>query len=164
MKTTFLFGTLLAFALAAGGCNKGSASADKPDFVAQMTGGEQVPVVSTTASGAASFWLEPDGTGIRFKLTVTDLHNTTMAHLHLGAFGKNGPPIVWLYPSAPPAKEIDGPSNGTLSDGTIKAENLVGPMAGKTIGDLVAAIRANNVYVNVHTRSHADGEIRGQLQ
>ena len=123
-----------------------------------------MPSVTTTASGTASFWLTPDGTQIRYTLTVDALSNVTMAHLHLGALGKNGPPVVWLYPSAPPAKEIAGLSNGVLSEGSINADNLVGPMAGKSIGDLVAAIKANDIYVNVHTRDHADGEIRGQLK
>jgi len=164
MKTPCLFVALLAFALVAGGCNQQSSSAGKADFVAQLTGGEQVPSVVTTASGTASFWLDSDGTKIRYKLMVTDLHNVTMAHLHLGAPGKNGPPVVWLYPSAPPAKKIDGPSNGVLSEGSINADNLVGPMAGKTIGDLLAAIKAHDIYVNVHTQEHRGGEIRGQLQ
>jgi len=123
-----------------------------------------VPSVATAASGTISLWLNPAGTEIRYKLTVTDLNNVTMAHLHLGALGKNGPPVVWLYPSAPPPKEIDGPSNGVLSEGSVNAGNLVGPMAGKAIGDLVAAIKAQNIYVNVHTREHSAGEIRGQVQ
>jgi hypothetical protein len=164
VKATYLFAGILAFVLAAGGCSKEPASASNADFVAQLTGGEQVPSVTTTASGTASFWLNPAGTEIRYKLTVADLHNVTMAHLHLGALGKNGAPVVWLYPSAPPPKEIDGPTNGVLSEGSIHADNLVGPMAGKMIGDLVAAIRAHNIYVNVHTREHSGGEIRGQLQ
>ena len=164
MKAPCLFAGILAFALAAGGCSKESASAGKKDFVAQLTGGEQVPAVATAASGNASFWLNPAGTEIRYKLTVANLHNVTMAHLHLGALGKNGLPVVWLYPSAPPPKEIGGLTNGVLSEGSINADNLVGPIAGKTMGDLVAAIRANNIYVNVHTREHPDGEIRGQLR
>ncbi|MGH7996319.1 MAG: CHRD domain-containing protein, partial [Opitutaceae bacterium] len=130
----------------------------------QLKGVTQVPPVETAASGTAWFWLNPDGTEIRYKLTVVDLSNVTMAHLHLGESGKNGPPVVWLYPSAPPPKEIAGVSNGVLSQGSIKADNLVGPMAGKTIGDLVDAIKAHKIYVNVHTREHPSGEIRGQLE
>ena len=164
MKSIHLFTAILAVAIAAGGCGKESASASKADFTAQLTGSEQVPAVTTTASGTASFWLTPDGTQIRYALTVDALNNVTMAHLHLGALGKNGPPVVWLYPSAPPPKQIDGPTNGVLSEGSINADNLVGPMSGKTIGDLVAEIRAHDIYVNVHTREHSGGEIRGQLQ
>jgi hypothetical protein len=164
MKGNYLLAGIFAVALAAGGCSTEPASVKKPDFFAQLTGGEQVPSVATAASGTISLWLNPAGTEIRYKLTVTDLNNVTMAHLHLGALGKNGPPVLWLYPSAPPPKEIDGRSNGVLSEGSVNAGNLVGPMAGKTIGDLVAAIKAQNIYVNVHTREHSAGEIRGQVQ
>jgi hypothetical protein len=164
MRIIPLFAGTLAFALAVAGCSTESASASKADFVARQTGGEQVPPVATAASGTASFWVNPDSTAIRYKITVTDLNNVTMAHLHLGGLGKNGPPVVWLYPSAPPPKEINGLSNGVLSEGSISAADLTGPMAGKTIADLVAAIKANNIYVNVHSRDHPDGEIRGQLQ
>jgi len=149
--------------MAAGSCNGDSAAASKADYVAQLTGGEQVPAVTTPATGVASFWISADGTEIRYALTVANLQDVTMAHLHLGEIGKNGPPIVWLYPSAPPPKEIAGPSNGQLSEGTIKAADLVGPMAGKTIGDLVTAIKAHDVYVNVHTKENPDGEIRAQV-
>ena len=164
MKAIPLFtGILALLALMAGGCSQNSASANKADYIAQLTGDGQVPSVTTSATGTASFWINADGTEIRYQLTVANLQDVTMAHLHLGELGKNGPPIVWLYPSAPPAKEISGPSNGQLSDGTIKAENLVGPMAGKTIGDLVTAIKAHDVYVNVHTSKNPDGEIRAQV-
>jgi len=47
--------------------------------------------------------------------------------------------------------------------GTITAADLTGPLAGKTMGDLVAAIRAGNIYINFHTASFPAGEIRGQL-
>ena len=163
MKIIPLFAGICALALVMSGCSQTPASADKADFVAQLVGGEQVPPVATTASGTASFWLNPEGTELHYKLTVSELNNVTMAHLHLGASSKNGPPVVWLYPSAPPHKEITGTTNGVLSEGTITAGDLAGPLAGKTIADLVAAIRAQNIYVNVHTRDHADGEIRGQL-
>jgi hypothetical protein len=163
VKTIPLFAGLFVLALALSGCSQTAVPAGKADFVAQLSGGEQVPPVMTAASGSASFWLNPDGTELHYKLTVSELNNVTMAHLHLDAVGKNGPPVVWLYPHAPPPEEINGASNGVLSEGTITAGDLVGPMAGKTIADLVAAIRAQNIYVNVHTRGHADGEIRGQL-
>jgi hypothetical protein len=164
MKTIHLLTGIFALALAMSGCSTAPASAEKADFAAQLTGGEQVPSVATSASGTATFWLNPNGTELRYQLTVANLDNVTMAHLHLGTFGNNGAPVVWLYPSAPPMKEIAGSSNGVLSTGTITAGDLVGPMAGKTIADLVAAIRAHDIYVNVHTRDHSDGEIRGQLQ
>jgi hypothetical protein len=164
MKKIHLLTGIFTLALAMSGCHTAPAPTGQADFAARLTGDEQVPSVATAALGTASFWLNPEGTELRYQLTVAQLDNVTMAHLHLGTFGKNGPPVVWLYPSAPPMKQIDGLSNGVLSAGTITAADLVGPMAGKTIADLVTAIRANDIYVNVHTRDHSDGEIRGQLQ
>jgi hypothetical protein len=163
MKITHFMSGILALALAASGCME-SVPAGKADFTAQLTGSEQVPAITTAASGSATFWVNPDGTAIRYQLTVAGLTNVTMAHLHLGASGQNGPPVAWLYPATPTPKTIDGVSNGVLSEGSITAANLAGPLAGKTVGDLLAAIRANNIYVNVHTTDHSDGEIRGQVR
>jgi len=47
--------------------------------------------------------------------------------------------------------------------GTITAADLTGPLAGRTMSDLLAAIRAGNIYVNFHTAAFPAGEIRGQL-
>jgi len=47
--------------------------------------------------------------------------------------------------------------------GTITAADLTGPLAGRTMGDLLAAIRSGNIYVNLHTAAFPAGEIRGQL-
>ena len=86
-----------------------------------------------------------------------------MAHIHLAAAGKSGPPVVWLYPSkAHPVKT--GKVSGLLSRGAITAAQLVGPLKGKTLADLLEQIRDGNTYVNVHTRAHPGGEIRGQIQ
>jgi len=154
---------MFALAVAMTGCHK-TPSDDNTGFAAELNGDEQVPMVKTTASGSATFWLNPGGTELHYKLTVTDLNNVTMAHLHLGKVGKNGPSVAWLYPSAPPPKEITGPSNGVLSEGVITASDLTGPLEGKPIPDLVREILAQDIYVNVHTQDHGDGEIRGQLR
>ena len=47
---------------------------------------------------------------------------------------------------------------GNLSDASLK-----GPMQGKTLDDLAAAMDSGDAYVNVHTAEHPDGEIRGQI-
>ena len=47
--------------------------------------------------------------------------------------------------------------------GNVTESGLKGPMQGKTIQDLVAAMDAGQIYVNVHTSEHPDGEIRGQI-
>lgn len=42
-------------------------------------------------------------------------------------------------------------------------EDLVGPLAGMTLEDLVALIESGDAYVNVHTVANPGGEIRGQV-
>lgn len=47
--------------------------------------------------------------------------------------------------------------------GSLGASDLLGPLKGKTISDLLGLIKAGQVYVNVGTTKHPNGEIRGQL-
>jgi hypothetical protein len=88
-----------------------------------------------------------------------------MAHIHLSPVpGLDGPPVLWLYPSAPPAQLIPGTFNGILAQDTVTAANLVGPLAGMTLQDLRQAIFDSLTYVNVHTSLHPAGEINGDIQ
>ena len=48
--------------------------------------------------------------------------------------------------------------------GNITDSDLTGPMQGKTLSDLISAINSGDTYTNVHTPSHPDGEIRGQIE
>jgi len=122
-----------------------------------------VPPVSTSASGEANFFVSKNGKEVRYTIYVHDLRDATMAHLHLGMVGANGEPIVWLFLSAQPPKEITGVFSGTLSEGTFTADNLIGLFKGKSIEDLTKEIKSGGVYINVHTKAYPDGEIRGQL-
>ncbi|WP_342707195.1 CHRD domain-containing protein [Fontibacillus panacisegetis] len=47
--------------------------------------------------------------------------------------------------------------------GFLSNQDLIGPLSGKTINDLLREFRNGNAYVNVHTIGHPDGEIRGQV-
>lgn len=132
-------------------------------FSAQLSGAEETPSVTTDASGEATFETEDDGKKLHYVLKVENLKDVTMAHIHMAAAGKNGPVVVWLYPSQPPEKLIEGVSNGKIAEGTITASNLTGPLEGKTMSDLLAKMSAGDLYVNVHTKQHGGGEIRGQL-
>jgi CHRD domain len=57
-----------------------------------------------------------------------------------------------------------GKFSGVLRWGTLTAADLVGPLQGKSISDLVDQIKAGNAYVNVHTEKYPAGEIRGQIE
>ncbi len=127
-------------------------------FVAHLSGS------SSSATGQAIFRVSADGMSISYQLIVANIVNVTQAHMHLAPVGLNGPVIVWLYPSGPPSAAPNGPVNGVLASGTITASNIVGPMLGSSIEDLVNAISAGNTYVNVHTTISPGGEIRGQIQ
>jgi hypothetical protein len=134
------------------------------NFVAYLSGGEEVPPVDTLAQGQAVFQLSKDGTALHYKVMVANIENVTMAHIHLAPAGVNGPVVAWLYPSAPPPQLIPGRFQGVLARGVITDADLVGPLAGMTLADLVAEMEAGNTYVNVHTSQYPGGEVRGQIR
>ena len=139
-------------------------SAVKPSFVAKLTGGQESPPIKTKAHGEVLFYLDKDRNELRYKLIVKNIDDVTQVHLHLAPKEKTGDYIAWVYPSAPPPKLKRGMFSGTLAEGTITAADLQGPMAGKTISDLVQKIKGGDVYVNVHTEQNKEGEIRGQVR
>jgi len=139
------------------------AQASKRNFRAHLDGDSEVHEVVTRARGQAQFQLSNDGSSISYKLIVANIENVTMAHIHLAPADVNGPVVVWLYPSGPPAQLIPGRSNGVLAEGVITDDSLTGPLADATIDDLLEEIRSGNAYVNVHTSQYGAGEIRGQI-
>ncbi|MEX1184543.1 MAG: CHRD domain-containing protein [Gemmatimonadota bacterium] len=141
-----------------------SASAvDASNFRTHARGSEEVPANDSRAQGQAIFALSDDGDAISYKLIVANIENVTQSHIHIAPEGVNGPVVVWLYPSAPPSQLIPGRSQGVLAEGEFTAADLRGPLAGQTLGDLLANLRSGNAYVNVHTVAHPPGEIRGQI-
>lgn len=149
-----------------------------------MTGAEEVFAAApgaptpadSRAQGQATFRVSDDGMSVSYKLIVANIENVFQAHIHLAAAGSNGPIVVWLYPStAPVAGPLgQGRISGVIAEGTFTAANLVGPMAGRPLADLLAAIRSGGTYVNAHTNDGVaptntgpgdfpGGELRGQL-
>ncbi len=128
-------------------------------FFAKLRGRNEVPPVETDARGEAFFKLSLDKLSLKFKLDLFDIEDVVAAHLHLGSKGTNGPVVAFLF----------GPITNPVSikcatlTGAITQEDLVGPLAGQTLGTLVNEIISGNIYINVHTVQHPNGEIRGQL-
>lgn len=117
------------------------------------------------ATGQTVVRVARDGESLTYRLIVADLDNVTAAHIHVAAVaGGDGPPVLWLYPAGPPPVLIPGTTNGVLAEGAATASDLVGPLAGGTLADLVAAIEEGRAYVNVHTQVKPGGAIRGDLQ
>ncbi|MEJ2596263.1 MAG: CHRD domain-containing protein [bacterium] len=133
------------------------------NFTAHLSGDEEVPPVETNATGQAIFKLRSNGTELHYKLIVANIEDVFMSHIHLAPSGANGPVVAWLYPSAPPPVLIPGPYNGVLAEGVITSEDLVGPLAGMELSELLAKFNNGECYVNVHTLDFPSGEIRGQI-
>jgi CHRD domain len=124
-----------------------------PKFVINLTGSEEVPPVQTEATGIAEF--KPMGMdSVDYSVNATNIQGATAGHVHLGAKGENGPIVVTLF-------KYDTPMNEVSENGTITADKLEGPLAGKQISDLAAAGTNGTLYVNVHTEQNPNGEIRG---
>ncbi len=147
-------------------------SATPPDFLAGLSGDQEVPPRATDAGGVALFRIVEDGNAILYRLMVSDIQNITAAHIHLGPKGVNAPVVVFLAGNFPPG---GGPFDGVLAEGRFDSSNLIGPLAGQDFSVLIQAIRTGGTYVNVHTNdgvAPADtgpgdfpgGEIRGQVQ
>jgi hypothetical protein len=146
-------------------------AARNTNFRTHLSGGEEVPARPTRAQGQAIFQWNADGTELTYKLISANIENVVQAHIHLGQPDENGPVVAFLYGLVAPG---GGRTNGVLSQGTITAANLVGPLAGQPLSALMAQIDAGNAYVNVHTNDGVDptntgpgdfpgGEIRGHL-
>ena len=113
---------------------------------ARMNGGEEVPAVSTNAVGVAAVTLNGRMDSLSVNLTVTGLSgNITGAHFHKGNPGSNGPVVFNLMSFM----------SGTSAAGYITGADLT--------PTLLADFLAGNLYVNVHTATNPNGEIRGQI-
>lgn len=135
------------------------------NFRTHLSGTNEVPPVETDARGQATFQLNRTGDELRYKLIVANIEDVFMAHIHLGGRDENGPVAVWLYPEGgPPPEVIEGRFDGVLAEGVITDDDLVGPLDGDPLDELVEEIRDGNTYVNVHTMANRPGEIRGQIR
>ncbi|KCZ70398.1 CHRD domain-containing protein [Candidatus Methanoperedens nitroreducens] len=139
-------------------------ASDDRNFAAHLLGNEEVPPVDTLAQGRATFRLNEDGTELSYRLNVSNIEDVSMAHIHLGAAGMNGPVVAWLYPGEPQPAVIPGRFDGVLAEGTITADNLVGPLEGQSLKALMDVMRAGETYANVHTEQNPEGEVRGQIR
>jgi len=108
----------------------------------KLTGKHEVPAVKTMAHGSGVIEVAADGT-VTGKVTTHGMKGI-MAHIHEGAPGEDGKPIIAL---------AQGPE-GTWSV----------PPGSKLTADQLKEFRAGHLYVNVHSDAHKAGEIRGQLK
>jgi hypothetical protein len=107
----------------------------------KLTGAEEVPSLNVTGSGSGTIRVAADG-AVSGSVNTTGVQGT-MAHIHQGAKGQNGPIIIPLTKNG---DTYSVPAGAKLNDAQMQA------------------FKAGQLYVNVHTARNKGGEVRGQLE
>ena len=136
----------LAAAALAGGCttmhNMMYGDGKSAGETVTLTGSNEVPPVTSSASGSGTVTVNADRT-VTARITVTGM-TATAAHIHHGAPGANGPVIVPFV--------MQGDNTFVARDGAKMTE------------EQYTAYKSGNTYVNVHSAKVPSGEVRGQLK
>jgi hypothetical protein len=120
----------------------GSAAAFGKDVKVNLTGAEETPPVATSATGHGTIKIGKDKS-VSGTIETTGVEGI-MAHIHTGAPGEAGPPIITLTKA--------GEGKWTV------------PAGSKLTDEQLAAFKSGKLYVNVHSAAHKPGEIRAQLK
>lgn len=110
-------------------------------FFFGASGDQEVPPVETPARGGCHAALDQPAA----QLNITCAHDVVdavAAHIHAGAPGVSGPVVF----------DLGDPS-----------ESPFAAMWAGLSADEVAALLAGELYVNIHSMAHPDGEVRGQI-
>ena len=145
MTTTLSRRLMVSACLAGLAVWSASALAASENFQVQLTGAQQVPAVQTDGTATADLTYDPATRVLSWSVSYSGLSSpVTMAHFHVGAEGKNGKPAVWVSKmGTPPANPITGQATLTA--------------------DQAKQFLAGDWYINVHTKDHPAGELRGQV-
>ena len=111
---------------------------------APMSGAQEVPAVTTSASGVAAVTVNTNTNRASIHLNSTGVDDADMAHIHTGAAGTLGPVLISL-------------TKHSVQMGHWSAEEQA-----ITAADLTA-FSSGNWYANIHTPANTGGEIRGQI-
>ena len=107
-----------------------------------LSGSQEIPPVTTAASGTATITVNADK-ALTGNATIAGMA-VTVAHIHEGAAGTNGPIIIPLVKTADNVWSL--PPGARLSDAQYQS------------------YKAGNLYFNIHSEAHRSGEIRGQIK
>jgi hypothetical protein len=135
-------------------------------FHAKLDGYQEIPTISSSATGSLTLNLDSSGTSLAYSLTYTALQggNAIAAHIHLGRPGIAGSVAAYLCGGG--GKPACPARGGTMS-GTIGAANVLAiPAQGLGAHDFAAllrTIRNQATYVNVDSVTFPGGEIRGEI-
>ena len=111
-----------------------------------MTGIQEVPGPGDPdGNGTVELRVSPANGSVCWNLYARGIDPATVAHIHRGAAGSGGPPVVTLA-----TPDANGRSQGCAQVDQQVAREMV--------------LAAQNFYVNVHNAAHPQGAIRGQLR
>lgn len=147
MRLARVCGTLGALALVGWIGSVAPAEAAPMTFTTELSGTQQVPPVKTSGHGTADLTYDTSTRVLTWDITYSGLSSpATMAHIHGPAMaGKNAGIEIWLSKrGTPPTSPIKG--EATLSEAQAKM------------------LMADETYINVHSKDHPAGEIRGQIE
>ena len=158
-----------ALAALAGSATAHDNKHNRPEVVrAQLAGANEVPSVSTKATGRFRAVIDEEAQQISYTLTFEGLEggSTLFAHIHLGERHTNGNVMVFLCGGG--TKPTPCPNPGGEVTGVITAADVGGIVSQQVpaggLDEVIAALRVpGQAYVNVHTTASPGGEIRGQV-
>lgn len=175
-KAVIALGILVLVSGSAHSDDKNKNKNDGTSLHAQLKGFQEVPSVSTVATGELTARINPGDASIDYTITYSGLQgNVTQSHIHIGQRSVNGGIVLWFCQTATNPGPAGTPTctngSGTFS-GTFTSANVVaigGANVGQQVnaGDfakVVAALRGGVAYANVHTVLSTGGEIRGQIK
>ena len=145
---------------------------DRDKFVvrADLEGFQEVPAISTVASGHFRAVIDTTANTITWKLNYDGLEGAVQqSHVHFGQLSVNGGVSFFLCSNLGngPAGTQACPAGPAELTGVITPDLVVGPtgtgIEAGAMTEIVAAIRNGTAYANVHSAKWPGGEIRGQL-
>lgn len=163
-------------------------AANTVPLFANLTGSQEVPPTSSTATGVSNLSLNAVGDALSYSLTVSGLDfstvlgsapqtpdtgdDVTLIHIHNGARGVNAPVVLNLFQAGQQNQDADdfkivknADNSVTISGVWEQTDNSSQPLS-----NFISQIRSATpnqdlpLYWNVHTKRSPGGEIRGQLQ
>jgi hypothetical protein len=163
-NVSMVVGSLLALSIFPASAHNGTR------LRARMVPTQEVPVVSSQASGLFEARIESDSL-ISFKMSYEGLEGGPIlfAHIHLGQRGVNGGVMAFLCNNTPAGPQPRAcPAGPATLEGTITPADIL-PLATQQVAangfeEFVRALRNGTAYANLHTTASPAGEIRGQIR
>jgi CHRD domain len=140
MKKILTLAILLA-GITLASCKKDEVVSSDVAFMAMLSGSEEVPAVTTTASGMLDGVYNKDTKILTYTITYSGITPTAW-HIHKAAKGATGG-VIFNF--------------GTTFTSPFKSATVA------LTADQEVDLMAGNYYVNMHSAKSASGEIRGQL-